>query len=90
MSRGTVSIYIGGEGVMGIRAFTDHCQIEAVIPGVAGDELLRSPDFAQWLEPEACAPAAPSADAQDASTGCDTTDAPAAPPQTRGRPKKSS
>ena len=86
----SVSIYIGGEGVMGIRAFTDHCQIEAVIPGVAGDELLRSPVFAQWLEPEACAPAAPSADAQDASTGCDTTDAPAAAAQKRGRPKKSS
>ena len=85
-----VSLYIGGEGVMGVRAFTDHCQIETVIPWAVGDQLLRSPDFAQWLEPEACAaPAAPSADTQDVSTANETTGAPAAPPQKRGRPKKS-
>jgi hypothetical protein len=53
-----VSIKITSDGVVGIRAFTEHSQIEVVIPPVIDGSLVRTDTFTVPLMPAAQEPAA--------------------------------
>ncbi len=53
-----VSVKITSDGVVGIRAFTEHSQIEVVIPPVMDGSLVRTDTFAVLLMPVGQEPAA--------------------------------